>query len=137
MSKYIKGNLAKKEVGRRFRRFRESIEKAQYELAEELGISQSTIANIERGKAFPNINYLHNFYHKYNLNINWLITGEGEMLTVLSPVNAKYFELFNLMQIPSIEHVILAKLIELKALLREEVRDFLDNPVDEKVENSG
>lgn len=132
----------KKEVGKRFRKFREEIKKAQHELASELSIYQSTITNIERGKTFPNIKYLQYFYHKYHLNINWLLTDEGEMfvhhyhtnpnaisvmdchLEYNDPRYLQYAELFNYMQVPEVEQVILARLTEAKALFKEQIADF-------------
>ncbi len=118
-------NISKKAVGKRFRRFRETIGKAQHQMASELGISQSTIANIERGKAFPNISYLQHFISNYNLNINWLLSEEGEIRYCHGElVKDKYLELMALMNIPVIEQVILAKLIELKALLKDEIKAF-------------
>ncbi len=132
----------KKDIGKRFRQFRESIQKAQHELAGELNIYQSTITNIERGKTFPNIRYLIHFYKKYQLNINWLLTNDGEMLiyhyhtnpnavSVMDchihyndPKYMQYAELFNYMQVPEIEQVILARLIEFKALFKDQIADY-------------
>jgi len=132
----------KKEIGKRFRKFREEIKKAQHELASELNIYQSTITNIERGKTFPNIKYLQYFYHQYNLNINWLLTDEGDMvmhhyhtnpnaLSVMDchisyndPKYQQYAELFNYMQVPEVEQVVLARLVETKALFKEHIDKF-------------
>lgn len=130
------------EIGKRFRKFREEIKKAQHELADELNIYQSTITNIERGKTFPNIRYLTHFYEKYQLNINWLLTNEGDMLiyhyhtnpNALSvmdchlsyndPKYLQYAELFNYMQVPEVEQVILSRLTETKALFKDQIADF-------------
>jgi transcriptional regulator with XRE-family HTH domain len=135
-------NPMKIEIGKRFRRFRESIKKAQHELAAELNIYQSTITNIERGKTFPNIRYLIHFYKKYQLNINWLLTNDGDMLvyhyhtnpnavSVMDchiryndPKYMQYAELFNYMQVPEIEQVILARLIEFKALFKDQIAGY-------------
>ena len=122
----------KEEIGSRFRLFREDIGKAQHELAAELKISQSTIANIERGKAFPNINYLHYFYNNYQLNINWLLIGQGDMFSKGKVMDEKYLELIDLMQVPVIEQLILAKLIEIKVLLKDEIKAFYDKKNEEK-----
>ncbi len=144
-------NSLKKEIGERFRKFRESIGKAQHELASELDIYQSTITNIERGKTFPNIKYLEYFYHKYNLNINWLITSEGEMTVTryrtfpnapvlmdrrFSEKDARYEQymgLFNFMQVPEVEQVMLARLTELKAIFKHEIEEhFANNDYEEE-----
>ncbi len=112
----------KEKVGDRFRRFREKLGKAQHELGTELKVSQSTIANIERGKSFPNINYLHYFYRTYRLDVNWLLTDDGEMFLKEQTGEDSYIDLINNMQVPLVEKMILAKLVETKALLREEIK---------------
>lgn len=117
---------SKESIGSRFRRFRESIGKAQHELGAELNISQSTVANIERGKAFPNITYLNYFYKTYQLNINWLLTNEGEMFHKSKITDERYLELIDLMQVPPVEQLIFSKLVELKALLKNEIKTFYD-----------
>lgn len=111
-------------MGERFRIFRESIGKAQHELAGELLVSQSTIANIERGKAFPNISYLHHLYRNYRLNIHWMLLDQGEMMTRKHPRGEKYEDLFNMMQVPIVEDLIFAKLVEMKALLKEPINAY-------------
>lgn len=141
----VKNIDLKKEIGKRFRKFREVIKKAQHELASELDIYQSTITNIERGKTFPNIRYLQYFYETYNLNINWLLTNEGELKVVHYRTNPnatsvmdchipyndpkydKYAELMNYMQVPEVEQVILAKLTEVKALFKGDIEGFFAN----------
>lgn len=133
----------KEEVGQRFRDFRNDKKKAQHLLAAELKVHQSTITNIEHGTTFPKINYLQYFFEKYGLNINWLVTGDGEMYMKGHPTSTgasqifnpqiqygdprydQYLELQNLMHIPVIEQVILAKLMECKTLFRDEVREYL------------
>jgi transcriptional regulator with XRE-family HTH domain len=135
----------KKGVGSRFWQFRRALNKTQQQLADELGIYQSTITNFEQGKTFPNINYLYYFNEKYGLDINWLITGAGvtflsdyKLTANASPaldIPPKYHrremqnhsELLSLMEIPVIEQVILAKFLELKALLKDEIESFYLN----------
>ena len=129
----------KKEIGHRFKRFRKAIGKTQMQLARELKVYQSTITNIEVGKTFPGLKYLHYFHDKYRLNTNWLLSDRGDMFeseevrtsTAVSLLNChirkkddmykKYSELIDLMKVPVIEQVILAKLVELKVLAKEEI----------------
>jgi DNA-binding XRE family transcriptional regulator len=133
----------KKEIGRRFKKFRETIGKTQAELAHELDVYQSTITNIEVGKTFPGVKYLHYFQYKYRLNVNWLLDNHGEILgredsnihscvSLLGchipkndPMYEKYAELVDLMQIPVVEHVVLAKILELKVIAKNEIENFL------------
>ncbi|MGE5341194.1 MAG: helix-turn-helix domain-containing protein [Candidatus Omnitrophota bacterium] len=133
--------LIKKEIGRRFRIFRETLSKTQSQLADELDIYQSTITNIEIGKTFPGIKYLHYFHENYNLNNNWLLNGTGEVFQPLEnkkphikskldchiaeddPRYQHYSLLIEMMQIPVIEQVVLAKLMELKVIARVETSE--------------
>ncbi|MCP5050013.1 MAG: helix-turn-helix domain-containing protein [bacterium] len=143
-------NPVKIEIGQRFRRFRQAIHKTQTQLAKELNIYQSTITNIEVGKTFPNIKYLLYFHRTYHLNTNWLFTGAGEIFIVteeppptaaslldfhLQRANGtydKYTELMELMQIPLIEQLMLAKLLEIKVLARDEIKEFREKEKKEK-----
>ncbi len=151
----IQENSIKAEIGKRFRKFREVIKKAQHELAAELGIYQSTITNIERGKTFPNIRYLQYFYDEYNLNINWLLTNQGDMtmheyqispqatsimechLGFEDPKYKQYSDLVNYMQVPEVEQLILARLTEAKALFRDEIKDFFTYQAQKETEPFG
>jgi transcriptional regulator with XRE-family HTH domain len=139
----------KKEVGGRFKLFRLDKKKAQQILASELQVHQSTVTNIENGTTFPKVSYLHYFYEKYGLNLNWLVTGYGEQYIegvgyegasrIKSPDVEydsykfdKYQELNSLMQIPVIEQVIFAKLSECKILFKDSMKEFNDNREKEK-----
>ena len=72
-------NNFKEEISERFKILRKSLGKSQKTFALELGIHQSTIANIENSKIFPNMQFLNILYKNYKLNTHWLLTGEGEM----------------------------------------------------------
>ena len=131
------GDLSiKKQIGRRFKKFRETIDKTQKQLGEEFNVYQSTITNIEIGKTFPNIKYLHQLGKDYRLNAEWIVNGRGEMFDVphLSPepLAEKYSSLLNLLQVPVVEELILARLEEVKVIAREEIKRFqaLKNGVD-------
>lgn len=141
----------KKEIGQRFKKFREAMGKTQVQLAKELGVYQSTITNIEVGKTFPGIKYLHYFHIKYSLNINWIVNNSGGMLTadeeidpnaisILychipkdSPKFQQYLDLMLSMQNPIVEQVVLAKVLELKAL----AKGALDTGSKEKQKKTG
>lgn len=141
----------KKQIGKRFKLFRLDKKKSQFVLAAELQVHQSTITNIEKGFTFPKVSYLNYFYEKYGLNLNWLVTGDGETYMEeaedkgASRIKApdveydsykydKYQELNTLMQIPVIEQVIFAKLSECKILFKDSVKKFHDNLNKEKRE---
>jgi transcriptional regulator with XRE-family HTH domain len=137
-----KNDELKKAIGERFKKFRKSIDKAQHQLASELSVFQSTITNFELGKTFPNFSYLHQFYENYGLNIHWLFTGEGNKFVHELPGRAdlsyileaglkyesnrhdNYVDLLKHMQIPEIEKILFAKLVELKEIYKERIAEF-------------
>jgi transcriptional regulator with XRE-family HTH domain len=141
-----KDEVLRKEIGQRFKEFRQAIKKSQDELANELKVCQGTIANIEKGRFYPKFKFQHYLYVHYHLNLNWLLTGSGEM--VISPGKDSktadfpilfshideddprfegYMELRSLMNIPVIEQIILAKPEELKLIAKEEIKSFFED----------
>jgi transcriptional regulator with XRE-family HTH domain len=139
----LKEAAMKKEIGLRFKQFREFINKSQAKLAKELQVRQVIISEIETGRTFPGLNFQHYLYIQYNLNLNWLIRGSGEMIVspakkfknadlhqLLSqidendPMYEKVVELLNLLRIPVIKTIIFAKLAELKVIAKKEIESF-------------
>ena len=134
-------DFQKIEVGVRFRLFREIIDRSAAQLAEEFGVRQSEITDIEEGYSFPEIIYLHYLYEEYGLNINWLLGKIGTMFNEKDPKNLgeiyktkppvqygesrfdKYVELLELMEIPAIKESITAALLEIKTLLKKQSRE--------------
>lgn len=133
----------KQEVGERFKSFRIHKKKSQKVLATELGVHQSTITNIEKGEAFPKVNYLNYLYEEYGLNLNWLVTGKGshymdwakhrETYRIMASTQneheredlGKIRELNALMKIPVIRQQILARLGECKVIFRNQVDEYI------------
>lgn len=132
-----KTNEAVGDWGFRFLLFRKVIKLNQLQLASELKTLQAEIAGIERNAIYPKINYLHFLNKKYGLNINWLLCNAGDMFVkdpppgidtdyIMKPSTSipqdkkeKISELMQLLKIPSVEKMIMAKLEEIKKQLRE------------------
>ena len=53
--------------------------KSQSEFAEFLGVEQTYISRYENDKAKPGFDFLKILAEKTYVNINWLLTGEGDM----------------------------------------------------------
>lgn len=71
--------LNKKDVGERFKAFRLFMEKKQTAIANDAGISQSSITRIEGGELYPSVELLFALHSNYKLNVHWMLTGEKEM----------------------------------------------------------
>lgn len=124
-----RGDLSiKEQMGQRFRKFREAIGKTQVQLAKELKVYQSTITNMEAGKTYPGIKYLHQLGKNYRLNADWIVNDTGKMFddSPVIPIERieKYSHLLELMQVPVVEQLILARLEEVKVIAKEEIKHF-------------
>ena len=48
-------------------------------MADKLGMSASTLTSYERGERTPSADFLTRLYLKMNINLNWFVSGHGEM----------------------------------------------------------
>jgi len=70
----------KEDIGRRIAEIREKQGLKQTEFAIELELGRSTISGLENGKDPLTKRNRAIICQKYNINENWLLTGEGDML---------------------------------------------------------
>lgn len=68
----------------RLKEVRKLIGDTQTEFAEKLGTSRNAIASYELSKVIPNDTFIQLLCAKFNINENWLRTGEGDMTLPLS-----------------------------------------------------
>lgn len=72
-------NEDKTHLGQRLKAVRLSLEMTQKEFGEELGVRQNTIAVIESGKRNTSDQLILSVCRDFNINEEWLRTGQGEM----------------------------------------------------------
>lgn len=63
----------------RIKTVRETLKLSQREFGEKLGVSRDVISNIEYGRVQPKELLLNHMCQLYNINEDWLKTGEGKM----------------------------------------------------------
>ena len=95
-------------IGERFRQVREKIGLKQYELAKQLGCGKANISLIETGAIFPNIAIMNQLKNKFNVNLNFLIAGDGPVF------NEEKNESFNILDFNEYKGDILTMLNEMK-----------------------
>lgn len=61
------------------KKLRTELNLSAQKLADKLEVSQSSIAQYELGKREPNYNFLSQLYIKMGINLNWFVSGQGEM----------------------------------------------------------
>ncbi|MEA2029328.1 MAG: helix-turn-helix transcriptional regulator [Campylobacterota bacterium] len=74
----------------RLKTIREDKGLSQGQFGKVFDVSQKTISNWESGRNEPDINFLNVLSNKWAININWLLTGKGEMH--LSDCNSTHIE---------------------------------------------
>ncbi len=71
----------------RIKQIRLGLNKSQGDFAREINVVQQQLSKYERGENKPSADFLTKLVEKMNVNINWLLTGEGEMFNF---VKTKY-----------------------------------------------
>ena len=66
-------------IGKRIKELRAYLHITSIELANELSIPVRTIGSYERDEAQPGPRFLNALIEHYYVNINWLLTGKGNM----------------------------------------------------------
>lgn len=66
-------------IGARLKQVRLKLNLTQLEVSEKFTINQSSYSRMEKDLTEPNLLFLHNFSSTYSINLNWLISGEGDM----------------------------------------------------------
>ena len=67
------------DVGQRVKEARKSLHLQQQQMAEAIGISSGHLSEIESGKANPNADFLIKLSNLYNVAVEYIIHGRGEM----------------------------------------------------------
>lgn len=95
-------------VGHRLRTWRKSFPLTLVSLAKKIQVSQATLSELENDKSLPSAGTLTNLCLYTDLNLRWLLTGEGPMVREDMPYrneSAISEELLSLMQDPSLSEL--------------------------------
>ena len=65
--------------GQRIKKVRQLLNKSQQDLANELNLTKQAISNIETGKCAANLSLLNKLLIDYNINLNYIIAGIGDI----------------------------------------------------------
>jgi len=127
----------KENIGTRLRRLRDSLGMTQADMVKYFDVCRANYSRIEQGKVGPNPHIMHILKTNFNISLNWLVTGEGEMHPPKrnKPGRAMYLandseelkDLVRLMKkIPMVKHAILGYYLEYKFKNIEIIRDLLE-----------
>lgn len=68
--------------GNRLKALRGYLGISQQKLADNLGVSRGYLNDIERDRQEPSRNFAKKLLEVYNVNLNWLLDGTGEMMSI-------------------------------------------------------
>ncbi len=89
MNEKLKKNLIV--IGTRLRAVRKTLRLTIYEMHQKTRFSKSIISEVENGKRLPSSIYLFALADEFNVNINYLFTGKGEMFLPEEPIFKRDF----------------------------------------------
>jgi transcriptional regulator with XRE-family HTH domain len=70
-------------IGKRIRQIRTQLSgTSQEEFADLMCMTQSNLSMIETQKFLPSCQLLYRLHTTYQVNVNWILTGKGEMIVV-------------------------------------------------------
>ncbi len=71
--------LKKSDIGKRIRHVRNMLGLKMKELSTIINVSCSYISEVESGKYRPSIDLLSGLLQNFNINVNWIVSGEGSI----------------------------------------------------------
>jgi transcriptional regulator with XRE-family HTH domain len=74
-----KFTITENNLGERLKTIRKTQSLTQQAFARRLNTSPSYISDVEAGKTAPGSKFLTTLLRNFNINLHWLLTGEGEM----------------------------------------------------------
>jgi phage repressor protein C with HTH and peptisase S24 domain len=80
-----RAEVIKTALGQRLRDVRRAVgDRPRDVFAKDIGLSSKTIANYERGDTQPDASAISAYRERFNVDANWLVTGDGEMFGRIS-----------------------------------------------------
>lgn len=115
--------IEKSNVSNRLSSLRSKLCITQKKFAEILECSQSKVSDYESGKLSISNSDLEKIAKYYNVNLNWLLTGEGLMFQELIPVDSSF--LSDTIRLPIVAEIAAGEPVE---ILSEEPLGYLEIP---------
>ena len=113
----------------RLRKIRKTLGYTQDEFARHLKVSKPTFVRYESGGRKPDAHFLSILISKFDVNINWLLIGDGEMflkesssapepIITINLNDKELCQLIDLLQIPQIRRSVMAEFEKLKVIYK-------------------
>ncbi len=126
----------KSDIGKRLAEVRKAKSLSQVSFSKQLGVSPATIANIERGFIYPNMELLHYLIFIEGVNPYWLFSGSGEVFSISKNFEPganmdKHFadpevkEMIDLLNVPKVKRSLLSYMDQLREIFSVDIAEYL------------
>lgn len=110
-------------MNQRLKKLRKSLDITQQEFADRLGIKRNTVATYESGKSNPSDSAVMLICREFNVNEEWLRTGNGDIFieksdSLLESLAIKY-------NLSDADLILLEKFISMKPENRKIIKDYI------------
>ncbi len=125
-------------MNNRIKQIRKTLKLTQQKFSSRIGVQRNTIAMYEMGKTVPSEAIILSICREFNVNENWLRTGEGEMFRSTSrhDVIAKFMEQLLLEESDSFKNRLISVLADLDVteweILERRMQQLFGKTVEEK-----
>jgi len=130
MKKKKKPGIDLKQIGQRLEAVRKALALTLVKMEEIIGLSKSQIAAAEKGEKKPSTTYLHGLITHFKVNINYILTGNGDMFLDRKNKTEEekdMDELFDLMRkVRMVRYAVLSFFQEYMKRNKDLVKEFLD-----------
>jgi transcriptional regulator with XRE-family HTH domain len=123
-----KFNMNLHEIGKRLKAVRTSLDLSIEKIAQVTGFSKSLISEAENGRKKPSSVYLFGLLDQYKVNINFILTGAGEMfLDHRSAMDNEIRELFHMVEnVSLVRYAVLGFFIEYKIRNKDVIKELME-----------
>ena len=75
----MKDSPVKETIAARIKHIRKTLKIKGKDFASRIGISGPSLSEVEKGKYYPNFEFIYHMAREYNVNLYYIIYGQGEM----------------------------------------------------------
>lgn len=130
------------EFGKRLKQARKRLGLTALEMSTKIGIEKNSYYKYEDGGRFPKADILISLVKKLNINVNFLLTGKGNMFLEKSestekpefndlfpdvPFDKDILELISLLEVPIIRHSMLIEFYKQRKEYRSFIKEYFEN----------
>ncbi len=127
----------KTDLAQRLAELRKNLKLTQGEFAEKISVSKPTLVRYEAGNGYPDARSLKKMIEFFNVNINWLLGGGGDMFNVpfSMDMDEEGFDefhkdledmLFHLREVPVVRYSVLKHFVLYKHDNLEKISSYLE-----------